>query len=86
MSASDLADLSLEEDLEIPGLPEDNQTVEEGRKQNGRVMGKLFGDEQELVFDEFRVQKDEETIRSLAGNEHRLIQYRFNLVNPVPSR
>ncbi len=84
LSASDLADLCLEEDVEIPGLPEDNQTVEEGRKQIGRIMGKLFAEAEEVSFDEFRVVKEQEKGLTSAGNEQVLTRYQFNLINPTP--
>jgi hypothetical protein len=81
ISATDIADSCLEEDIEMPGLTPDKQTVEEGRKQIGRILSKLFGRGTELAFDEFKVVKTEATSRTMTGNEQRLNRYTFSLVN-----
>ena len=92
ISATDIADLCLERDIEIPGLPADNQTVEEGRKQIGRMMGRLFGEATELDFDEFRVVKQEERGSTIAGHTQTLNRYTFSMAtstaqtaNPTPN-
>jgi hypothetical protein len=91
ISASDLADLCIEGDILMPGLSEENQTVEEGRKQIGKIMGKLFGDKSELIMDEFKVARLEERGKSEAGNDQTLYRYTFSLVSvanppqPVPA-
>jgi hypothetical protein len=81
LSATDIADLCVEEDIEIPGLAPDKQTVEEGRKQFGKVMGKLFRDSNEIAFDEFRLMKTEGRTTTAAGNDQTLNRYTFNMVN-----
>jgi hypothetical protein len=55
-SASEIAEICLEDDIEIPGLSAENQTVEQGPQQIGKIMGGLFKDAAEVVFNEFRVQ------------------------------
>ena len=84
ISATDIADLCLEQDIEIPGLPADNQTVEEGRKQIGRMMGRLFGEATDLDFDEFRVVKEGERARTGSGNPQTLNRYTFGMITPTP--
>ncbi len=85
MSASDLADFCLEEDVEMPGLPPDNQTVEEGRKQIGRIMSKLLGDSAELLFDQFRLLREQERAPNSAGNAQTLNRYLItNATAPNP--
>ena len=85
ISATDIADLCLEQDIEIPGLPADNQTVEEGRKQIGRMMGRLFGEATELDFDEFRVVKQEERGTTIAGHTQTLNRYTFSMATSTPT-
>jgi hypothetical protein len=50
ISASDIAQTCLEEDIEIPGLSPENQTVEQGPQQIGRIMGALLKEGQEVVL------------------------------------
>lgn len=54
ITASDLSELCLEEDIDIPGLSPDNQTVEQGPQQIGKIMGALFKETAEVVTEEFR--------------------------------
>jgi predicted polyphosphate/ATP-dependent NAD kinase len=84
-SASEIAEICLEENVEIPGLGAENQTVEQGPQQIGKIMGGLFKDAAEVVFDEFRVVRQQEQGRSEAGNPLTLNRYTFSLVNPVTS-
>jgi hypothetical protein len=79
-----VADLCIEEDIEMPGLAPDKQTVEEGRKQIGRIMGKLFDEKTDLTFDEFKVVKREETTKTMVGNPQKLIRYTFTLNTTTP--
>ena len=85
ISASDIAEICLEEDIEIPGLGAENQTVEQGPQQIGKIMGGLFKDAAEVLFDEFRGVRQQEQGRSEAGNPVTLNRYTFSLVNPTPS-
>jgi hypothetical protein len=93
ITASDMAELCLEEDIEIPGLAPENQTTEQGPRQIGKLLGSLFGESQELDFDEFRVARRQEWSRSEAGNSIALNRYTFSLINaadqpqttPVPA-
>jgi len=85
ISASEIAEICLEEDIEIPGLGAENQTVEQGPQQIGKIMGGLFKDAAEVLFDEFRGVRQQEQGRSEAGNPVTLNRYTFSLVNPTPS-
>ena len=58
-----------------------NQTVEAGRKQIGIIMGKLFGEGNELNFDEFHVVREQERAPNLADNYQTLNRYTFSLAN-----
>jgi hypothetical protein len=91
VTASEMAELCLEDDVEIPGLSPENQTTEQGPRQIGKILGALFENRLELTFDEFRVARRQEWSRSEAGNSIALNRYTFNLVNaadpvqPVPN-
>jgi hypothetical protein len=85
LSASEIAEICLEEDIEIPGLGAETQTVEQGPQQIGKIMGGLFKDAAEVLFDEFRVVRQQERGRNEAGNIQTLNRYTFSLVNPVTS-
>ena len=53
-------DLCIERDIPIPGLTDDKQgDADAGKKQLGGIMGKLFGERNELVVEEFRVARTE---------------------------
>ncbi len=81
ISASDIAQICLEEDIEIPGLSPENQTVEQGPQQIGKIMGALFKEGQEVVFEDFKVVRQQERGRTEAGNPVTLNRYTFSLVN-----
>ena len=83
ISASDIAGVCLQEDIEIPGLGAESRTVEQGPQQIGKIMGGLFKDAAEVLFDEFMVARQQETGRNEAGNIQTLNRYTFSLVNPV---
>jgi hypothetical protein len=83
VTAGDVAEICLAEDIEIPGLSPENQTVEQGPQQIGRIMGGLFKDAAEVLFDEFRVVRQQERGRTEAGNPLTLNRYTFSLVEPV---
>ena len=80
VSASEMAELCLEDDVEIPGLSPENQTTEQAPRQIGKILGSLFADRLELSFDEFRVARRQEWSRSEAGNSITLNRYTFSLV------
>jgi hypothetical protein len=82
VSASMIAELCLENDIEIPGLPADKQNVEEGQKQVGRILGKLFGKEKsELTIDDhYKVVKGERISTTMTGNPQTLKNYTFSLI------
>ena len=81
ISASEIAEICLAEDIEIPGLGAESQTVEQGPQQIGKIMGGLFKDAAEVLFDEFRLVRQQERGRNEAGNIQNLNRYTFSLVN-----
>ncbi len=83
MSASDIADFCLQEDIEMPGVSPENQTVEEGRKQIGKIMGKVLGDRPEINLGEFILRRDQEKVFTPAGNDQMLNRYTLVLAHPA---
>ena len=81
ISASDIAEICLEEDIEIPGLSPESQTVEQGPQQIGKIMGGLFKEAQEVVFEDFRVVRHQERGRTEAGHPQTLNRYTFSLID-----
>ena len=85
MSATQLANLCVESEIEIPGLAPDSQhDVEAGKRQVGLVLGRIFGEASVKQVDEFTVTKTEETATTDAGNPQTLKRYSFAVVNPAP--
>ena len=91
VTASEMAELCLEDDVEIPGLSPENQTTEQGPRQIGKILGALFENRLQLTFDEFRVARRQEWSRSEGGNSISLNRYTFSLIDaanpsqPVPT-
>jgi hypothetical protein len=56
--------------------------VEQGPQQIGKIISGLFKDAAKVVFDEFRVVRQQEQGRSEAGNPVTLNRYTFRLINP----
>lgn len=83
MSASDIADFCLQEDIEMPGVSPENQTVEEGRKQIGKIMSKVLGDRPEINLGEFILRRDQEKVFTPAGNDQMLNRYTLVLAHPA---
>ena len=84
LSATQLVNLCVEKEVEIPGLSGDKQTdVDAGRKQLGMIMGKLFGEESALPVEDFRVVKTEETATTDQGNSQVLKKYTFSVILPA---
>lgn len=79
-SASDIADLCIESDLDIPGLEADNQTIEAGRKVIGGIMAKMFKDTNQITVDDFTINKAKISSTTIAGNDQTLNRYTFSLV------
>jgi hypothetical protein len=82
VSATDITEMCLEHGIELPGLTADKHGLEEGRKQIGRIMGKLFGQSDELLVDEFKVTKQDTMSRTMTGNDQKLTRYTFSSANP----
>ena len=80
LSATNLMNLCIDKEIEIPGLSEGKQTdVDTGKKQIGTILGKLFGKLDELVVEYFRVAKTEELATTDQGNPQVLKRYTFRL-------
>ena len=82
VTASDMAEICLEEDIAIPGLSAENQTVEQGPQQIGKIMGQLFKESNEVVIEEFRLVRAQEQSRTEAGNPQTLNRYTFSMGTP----
>jgi hypothetical protein len=83
MKASDIAETCLEEDIGIPGLSPENQTVEQGPQQIGKIMGGLFKEADQVAVEEFQVTRQQEHGRTEAGNVQTLNRYTFSLIGPA---
>jgi hypothetical protein len=81
LSATQLVNLCVEKEIDIPGLSVDKQAeVDAGRKQLGMIMGKLFGEKTELTVEDFRVAKHEEIATTDQGNPQMLKKYTFSII------
>lgn len=90
LSATDISQLCLEEDIEIPGVKMEDQTVEQGPQQIGRIMGPFFEDAEEVQEGEFRVTRTSDQQISDAGHAFEAYRYTFSQIpqpaaNPVPA-
>ena len=79
ISASDLADVCVENDVEIPGMQKEGMKAEDARKVLGKVFNKVFGDQTEIVCEQFRIVRSEERTRTEVGNPQTLKRYTFTL-------
>jgi hypothetical protein len=77
LSASDIASICLDESIDIPGSTPGAQAVEQAPMQIGRIMGNLFNDQDELVFDEFKAVRSQERVKTENGNPQTLYKYSF---------
>jgi hypothetical protein len=73
--------------LIILSLRQDKQAeIEPGRKQMGTIMGKLFGQKDEIRVEDFKVMKAEETAHSDQGNPQTMKKYTFSMIaKPNPT-
>jgi hypothetical protein len=79
LSATNLMNLCVDKEIEIPGLGEEKQTdVDTGKRQLGTILGKLFGARSELMVENFRVTKTEHETTTDQGNQQTLKQYTFS--------
>lgn len=78
LSASDIASICMDENIDIPGLTPEMQTVEQGPMQIGRILGNLFKDHEELKFDEFKAVRSQERVKTENGNPQTLYKYSFS--------
>jgi len=98
LTATQLVNLCVEKEIEIPGLSQDKQAeIDAGRKQMGTILGRLFGTKSEIKVEDFKVVKVEETAHTDQGNPQVLKKYTFSMaqkpnqttaplpINPVPA-
>ena len=83
LSAADISQLCLEEDIDIPGAGREDQTVEQGPQQIGKIMKPLFKDRDELTIEGFQVVRTAQQQLSEAGHTFDAYRYTFRQVNPV---
>lgn len=79
MSASDLADVCVENEVEIPGMQMDGMKAEDARKVLGKIFNRVFGDQVEIVCEQYRIVRTEQLGRTEAGNPQTLKRYTFTL-------
>ena len=80
ISASTIAEMCIENNIEIPGLSPEKQNVEEGQKRVGHALGTLFGEKAELTIDNFKVVRAERSSTTMTGNPYRQKTYTFSLL------
>jgi hypothetical protein len=88
LSASDISQICLEEDIDIPGVKMEEQTLEQGPQQIGKMMKPLFKDAEEITFGEFKVVRTSQQNISQAGHSFDAYRYSFTMPgideNPTP--
>ena len=85
ITAADISQVCLDEDIAIPGVNMEEQTIEQAPMQIGRIMKPLFKDVEEVTFDEFRiVHTTEEVVNQGSGNLYESNRYTFSLVTATP--
>ena len=57
--------------------------MEEGRKQIGKIMGKVLGDRPEINLGEFILRRDQEKVFTPAGNDQMLNRYTMAPASPA---
>ena len=82
LTAANISQICLEESIEIPGVNQEEQTVEQAPMQIGRIMRSLFPDGETVTFDEFRVERRSEQRTSTEGNSFDSFSYAFQLTTP----
>ena len=85
LTATQLVNLCIEREIEIPGLSHEKEgEVEAGRKQFGVVLAKLFGEKNEIVMEDFKLAKLEENGLNDQGNPTVLKKYTFSILAKNP--
>ena len=82
IAASRIVELCFDDDIDIPGLAKDNRDRDLGQKQVGRIMGKLFDQENEITIGNYRVVRRESSSLTESGNVQKLKNYTFRLNTP----
>ena len=84
ISASDIAEICLEEDIEIPAGARKTRPWNRDRSKLARSWAACSRTPRRSLFDEFRVVRQQERV-SEAGNPRDPNRYTFSLVNPPGS-
>jgi hypothetical protein len=80
ISATDIADICIEEYIDIPGLKTEDKTADQAPLQIGKILRPLFKESEELTFEEFKVVRAQEKGKTDTGNAQTLNRYTFSLV------
>ena len=64
----------------MPGLSPDKNTETEGKKHLGRILKKLFEDENEFVLEGYKAEREQMAEENFAGNRQITYRYRFSRV------
>jgi hypothetical protein len=85
LAAGEISQICIEEDLEIPGVKMEEQTVEQGPQQIGKIMKPLFKGGEEFTFGEFKVSRSSQQQLSEQGHPFTAYRYTFQQVTPATS-
>lgn len=78
LSASEIASICMDENIDIPGLMPGTKADEQAPMQIGRILGSLFKDQPEVVLDDFKVVKSQERVTNDKGNHQTMNKYLFS--------
>ena len=78
VSASEITEMCIEENIMMPGLSPDKNTETEGKKHLGRILKKLFEDENEFVLEGYKAEREQVAEENFAGNRQITYRYRFS--------
>lgn len=86
VSASEITEMCIEENILMPGLSPDKNTESEGKKQLGRILKKMFEDENEFVLEGYKAERDLVAEENFAGNRQYIYRYRFTRADQNTSK
>jgi hypothetical protein len=79
LSAGEISQFCLEEDIEIPGVRMEEQTLEQGPQQIGKIMKPLFKEGEEVTFGEFQVVRTSQQVcHSKPPNDNSVLSCLFH--------
>ena len=77
VSASEITEMCIEENIIMPGLSPENHTETEGKKHLGRILKKMFESEDEFELEGYKAERELVAEDNFAGNRQSLYRYRF---------